>query len=305
MKLIADNTGGVHRCRADVDLYERFGDTVFYGNNGPAVIPRLPNGLYRKETLVELAQLHYLAQDTPTIFDDAELCKSAFDWDQNEEVSFLSSLAAEGAQILDAGCGWGRLIKPMSDRGFLVDGYDSSLNCIAFCNTKGLTRGICQVAEFGGICAPNRYTLIYAAMNSARYCRDVTQFIRFLSQSTQSLAAGGRIALQLTVCQSPPLHYRRNWEFIHRGKNFEISFELHDFDTHRQLCHDLVRLRQVGVDGEYAELQRQLLISHAFLNDFLFQFPGLEFESAFKDGERIVQHSLSQANYWFVLKKRD
>jgi SAM-dependent methyltransferase len=304
MNVIVDNSGDLHRCRADVDFFERFGDTLFQGRNGPVIIPRLPNGLYVKESLDELRRLHYIPEDAETIFDQVDLCRSAFAWDHNEEVAFLSSLTQEGAHILDAGCGWGRLIKPLADRGFLVDGYDASFNSIAFCKNRGLTRGTLHVAELGGICSPNSYALIFAAMNSARYCRDAAQFIRFLSQSAQSLVTGGCIALQLTVCQSPPSPYCRSWEFTHDEKTFQISFELYDYDLHRQICHDLVRLRQVGVEGEYAELQRQLLITRETLRDFLYKHPHLEFEGAFQQGNRMSEVYLPQGNYWFVLRKR-
>lgn len=305
MTLIADNFGTLHRCRADVDLYERFGDTIFHGRNGPVAVSRLPNGLYVSDSLAEIRKLHYLPDDTATIFDQVDLCKSAFAWDPGEEVAFLSSLTEEGAHILDAGCGWGRLIKPLADRGFHVDGYDASFNCVAFCNSGNITRGTCHVAKFGEICSPHSYSLIYAAMNSARYCRDVAQFVRFLSHSAQSLIKGGRVALQLTVCLTPPLPYQHGWEFAHQEKTFQIAFELYDYDIHRQICHDLVRLRQIGIDGEYVEIQRQLLISRTFLNDFLYRNPHLEFEAAFQNGKRLSQNSITQGNYWFVLKTRD
>lgn len=304
MKWIAGTSGEIYRCRSDVDLYHRFGDTVFLGRNGPAAIQRTPDGLYSSDNLDELRKLEYLPTEADTLFDQVELCRNAFSWDPKEELTLLSSLVAKDAQILDAGCGWGRLMKPFAEKGFVVDGYDASYNCIQFCRTQRITPGRCHVAEFGELCSPDTYDLIYAAMNSARYCKDVAQFIRFLSSSARSLRDGGRLALQLTVNEAPPIFYRQSWDFLHAGKRFEIAFELLDYDLRKQICHDVVRLRQTGRNGEYAEIQRQLLVTRGFIDSALFQNPYFELEFITCGGRRVSSSSLPQGNYWFVLKRR-
>jgi len=304
MKWVAGTSGEMYRCRSDVDLYNRFADTVFLGRNGPAAIQRTPDGLYSFDHLDELRKMQYLPKEADTLFDQVELCRSAFAWDPEEELTLLSSLVPQEAQILDAGCGWGRLMKPLTDMGFVVDGYDASHNCIQFCKSQKLALGRCHVAEFGELCSPDTYDLIFAAMNSARYCNDVTQFIKFLSSSARSLRENGRLALQLTVSEARPIFYCQSWDFLHEGKSFEIAFELLDYDLRRQVCHDVVRLRQTGRDGEYAEIQRQLLITEEFLDFYLFQSPHFVLESVIRNGGRVTDSLPLQGNYWFILKKR-
>ena len=72
--------------------------------------------------------------------DDAELYDIAFDWDISDEVDWLVE-RLEATTVLEPGCGSGRMLEALADRGCQVVGIDTSPQMIELSRRRLGTRG--------------------------------------------------------------------------------------------------------------------------------------------------------------------
>ncbi|HYK98081.1 MAG TPA: class I SAM-dependent methyltransferase, partial [Candidatus Acidoferrales bacterium] len=83
----------------------------------------------------------------------------------DEELSFYgSAIARYGQPALDLGCGTGRMLMPLVQRGFDVDGCDVSADMLAYCRANAASAGVTsQIFEQSGdvLDLPRKYRTIY------------------------------------------------------------------------------------------------------------------------------------------------
>ena len=72
--------------------------------------------------------------------DDAELYDIAFDWDISDEADWLVA-RLEATTVLEPGCGSGRMLEALADRGCQVVGIDRSPRMVELAGRRLGTRG--------------------------------------------------------------------------------------------------------------------------------------------------------------------
>jgi SAM-dependent methyltransferase len=133
----------------------------------------------------------------------------AYDWYLGEadgaEVDFFASLVAAGrGPGLELGCGTGRVLLELADRGLEVDGVDSSGDMLAICRAKANQRGI-NVGLFQQYAQDmrlaGRYGSVYCPGSTFMLFIDPIEAGAVLARIGEHLRPEGRVALTAHVPQ--------------------------------------------------------------------------------------------------------
>jgi SAM-dependent methyltransferase len=133
--------------------------------------------------------------DFPEIFD---LLFEPFDFD----LSFWLRIAQEArGPVLEAGCGTGRILLRLLERGVDADGFDSSRPMIerfwAKARGKGwVKRGV--IADMRDFSLPRRYALIICAFNGFAHCETTEDQIKALRSFRRHLKPRGALVLHMS-----------------------------------------------------------------------------------------------------------
>lgn len=139
--------------------------------------------------------------------DDAELYDIAFDWDISDEADWLvETLAA--TTVLEPGCGSGRMLEALADRGCQVVGIDRSPRMVELARRRLGTRGEvfeADMARFdlgrafdGAVCPIN--TLLH--LSPAELGRHFHRMSQHLDRRSRYLVQVGL----LDADEEPPRH---------------------------------------------------------------------------------------------------
>jgi SAM-dependent methyltransferase len=79
--------------------------------------------------------------------DDAEIYDIAFDWDVSAEVDWLLERLGGPASVLEPGCGSGRMLVALADRGIDVAGIDRSPEMLELARRRLGGRGLLVLAD--------------------------------------------------------------------------------------------------------------------------------------------------------------
>jgi SAM-dependent methyltransferase len=131
--------------------------------------------------------------------DDAELYDIAFDWDISDEADWLLE-RLQATTVLEPGCGSGRMLAALADRGCRVVGIDTSPQMIELARRRLGTRGEVLEADMthfdlgrtfdGAICPIN--TLLH--LTPAELGRHLQRMARHLEARARYLVQVGLVA---------------------------------------------------------------------------------------------------------------
>lgn len=82
---------------------------------------------------------------------DAELYDIAFDWEIGEEVDWMLDVLGRPRSVLEPGCGSGRMLPPLLERGVDVTGFDISEAMVEFARRRapiGATVSVADMTDF-------------------------------------------------------------------------------------------------------------------------------------------------------------
>jgi SAM-dependent methyltransferase len=167
------------------------------------------------------------------IFNDARFARAIFGWDCRAELNGLREHLSEwqSAVGLDVGCGYGRLLLPLIDAGFTLDGVDLSLALI-----KDLSRTLGPSITSRALCvpieeyvAPHRYGFAYAAMNTIRYLQTKSALRAHLRCMAENLLSGGIYLFCISLAPNPAKPYQLTWRFMWQEHNHEINWNFYSY----------------------------------------------------------------------------
>lgn len=78
---------------------------------------------------------------------DAELYDIAFDWDIGEEVDWILDVLGRPRSVLEPGCGSGRMLLELVERGVEVTGFDNSKQMVELARRRVAGRAAVHVAD--------------------------------------------------------------------------------------------------------------------------------------------------------------
>ena len=130
--------------------------------------------------------------------DDAELYDIAFDWDISDEADWLVA-RLEATRVLEPGCGAGRMLEALADRGCKVAGIDRSSRMVEIARRRLGTRADVFEADMthfdlgmtfdGAVCPIN--TLLH--LSSAELGRHLHRMARHLEPRARYLVQVGLV----------------------------------------------------------------------------------------------------------------
>lgn len=168
---------------------------------------------------------------------------------QVEDVLFYARMAsAAGGEVLELGCGTGRITLPIARTGATVTALDREPAMLDALRgrlsgepTEVQRRVRCVQGDFCALREPARYRLVLLPFNALHHCADHHQVLALLAGVRRALRPGGRLALD---CYLPdPILYARDPEQRHEERTFEHprtgeilrSWETGHYDPLRQI----------------------------------------------------------------------
>lgn len=128
------------------------------------------------------------------------------DFRSHELDYYLDAVARSGGPVLDAGCGTGRVMVPLLDAGFEVDGCDQSADMVAVCREKAVAAGHeprLVVQALHELELARRYrTIVVVGVFGLGSTRD--RDVEALRRLHAHLEPGGTLLLDLEVPWSDP-----------------------------------------------------------------------------------------------------
>ncbi len=133
------------------------------------------------------------------------MCTEVYDLDKPPgslpDVDFyLQRLAGLDGPILEAGCGTGRLLIPLVEAGFEVEGFDRSADMLASCARHCAARGLSPVlrqARFQDFAYDRDFAAIVVPVGSFTLLDDFAEALAVLKRFFDHLRPGGRLLIDL------------------------------------------------------------------------------------------------------------
>lgn len=254
------------------------------------------------------------------LFDQPALYDNVFGWDPGAELDFIMSVTEVG-RLVEFGCGSGRLLIPLLEHGYQVDGVDSSsaaLNHLA-AKVGGLRRGRARLVlgDLAEVALLPCYPTAVAALNTMRYLPSTDAVAAHLRRAAMSVESGGRYLVHLDsfgtdLVERPHPGEYAEWEgFGDSDKKVMVRWELAERQPRSDYDLEIERVR-VWCDGKpiVDELQSQLSLAISGWCT-LFASEGLWSVHSVVDADELqpldAQHQRRAAsgNYWFVLDRTD
>lgn len=242
------------------------------------------------------------------IFHRPELGKAIFGWDAAEELDKLTEFfdAHKQARGLDVACGYGRLLIPLSKRGFTIDGIDISSSLVT-AMAKEIPEGsdsramVCDVSAFA---SPGGYEFAYAAMNSLRFLETKFALKRHFKNMETSLVPGSPYAFCITLHAEEGLKYRRAWDFEFENEKLKIDWIQEGYCHLKKQILERIEIRRIA-DGKliHSESQIQGDYNYALLAEIL-KLGSWKIEETFdlQFRSRTVDERTT-GSFWFLVRR--
>lgn len=255
------------------------------------------------------------------LFDQPALYDHLFGWDPGAELDFITSMT-EAGRLVEFGCGSGRLLIPLLERGYQVDGVDSSsaaLNHLA-AKVGGRRRGGVPRLVLGDLTEAALlpcYPAAFAALNTMRYLPSTDAVAAHLRRAAMSVEPGGRYLVHIDsfgtdLVERPYPGEYAEWEgFGDSDKKVIVRWELAERQPRSDYDLEIERIR-VWCDGKpiVDELQSQLSLAISgwctlFAAEGLWSVHGVVDADELQPLDAQHQRRAASGNYWFVLDRTD
>lgn len=256
------------------------------------------------------------------LFDQPGLYDHIFGWDPGPELDFITS-TVQATRLVEFGCGSGRVLLPLLERGYQVDGIDSSSAALGYLCERVKEQSpdyrphliLGDIAEVALLPA---YPGAFAALNTLRCLPSTEAVAAHLRRAAMSVEAGGTYLIHLDsfgvdVTERPSPGEYGEWEgFGESDSDVTVRWELaerYDGPDHHDLEIERVRIWRAGsliVDELLSQLS--LSISHwaeLFAAEGLWAVSGVFDEDDFTCLDLAAQRQAPSSNYWFVLERTD
>jgi SAM-dependent methyltransferase len=256
------------------------------------------------------------------LFDKPEMAKSVFSWDFQFEIDKLAELFASRKHLrgLDVGCGYGRLLVPLSKRGYNIDGVDISYSLIADAaqNIPDESGSRVFSTDVSNFCSPRAYGFAYAAMNSLRYLETSFALKRHLQLLSKSLLPGSPYAFCVSLTPTPHSFYQQSWNFQHEQVPHTVRWSHAAYNHLTNQIIETVELFKRDSDGvrnggaataatggrpehpDHIELQTQGNYTYATINRLLQENQFIVEQITDDRFNSASVNELSCGNFWFL-----
>ncbi|MDR7292805.1 SAM-dependent methyltransferase [Pseudoglutamicibacter albus] len=260
------------------------------------------------------------------LFDNPVLYDNIFGWDASEELDFITS-TTNADRLIEFGCGSGRVLLPLLERGYQVDGIDSSSDALTYLSeaaaerkTKHTPRLI--LGDLTEVALLPTYPGAFSALNTVRCLPTPELVAAHLRRAAMSVTTGGKYLIHLDsfgadLTERPQPGEYGEWEGFGNPtenpeyQNITVRWELAKREPHDGYDLETERVRVWnGEELIVDELLLQLSLSITGWHD-LFTAEGLWTvhsvvdEDEFQPLDAQQQRTAESGNYWFILERTD
>jgi SAM-dependent methyltransferase len=175
--------------------------------------------------------------------DDAELYDIAFDWDISDEVDWLVERLGAPASVLEPGCGSGRMLAALAERGIDVAGFDLSPRMVELARDRLIGRSMVVVADMtnfdlgrmfdGAVCPIN--TLLH--LTPEELARHLERMARHTSHYL--------VQVGLVDAASYDPFAGSHWEAVRGETKLKVAWEDEELDVARGISRQRSRIEIV------------------------------------------------------------
>ncbi|QSB04343.1 class I SAM-dependent methyltransferase [Natronoglycomyces albus] len=258
------------------------------------------------------------------LFEQPELCEAVFGWDLSTELDFIATHISDptGIRGIEFGCGTGRVLRPLNQRGFELDGVDISEPGVRWLQSKVIEDAQSSqresptifMADISSFSALNRYGYAIAALNTLRYLPSWASLRRHLHMAALSVRSGGVYLVMVdtrTESSEPtPDGSEGRWTINgDDGRSYTVAWSKERTDPASMM--DLERVIIAEDDTEILrEYQTQLSMpvdgwQKVFTESGEWEVASVHFDSP--EGPVKLDDFASElnGNFWFVLRRTE
>lgn len=256
--------------------------------------------------LVETGAADYAAD---RLFHNVTLSIALFGFAGAAELDGVSNILSEytNGKGIEMGCGYGRLLLPLVERGFKIDGVDESTPALTWLRRRLNDRFQTirsNLEEFG---APESYDFALSGMNSFRYLSNEMGLRRHLRNMAYTVKPGGVYVICVTLVPQLNCFYRNAWQFTYQQRRCEVLWSGIGFDRRKRTIIDLVEITDLEArEIIYSERQEQAHLNIARLEAIIAVVGGYwEIERCVTTSFcKVLPNATLFGNYWIVLRRK-
>lgn len=288
---------------------------LIYGTtHNPILIPCNLDHTISENSANFLAKKSIINFSKSKIFSNPGLCKAIFNWDIKKEIDYLCSIIEHRNTmvVLDVGCGYGRLLKPLYEKGVNILGVDNAVELIDYLNqsiiSTNIPRGFC--ADMVSFVLPNTFDVAFSSMNTLRYLEDLKSIKLHLRNLAISMKKSGIYAINIMLSPTPKENYCHKWQFNYNNKDLhcEWKYESYCYNTNkiidRVTIYDEAKSTPLTVMQEFqaqahmsVDLFKKILLDLTELWEFYQVYSATTFEKCDFSDDLF-------GNHWILLKKK-
>lgn len=253
------------------------------------------------------------------LFEQPELMEAVFAWDNTSEADFIVRVlgpAAAGRGV-EFGCGTGRILLKLRERGLTVDGVDASEPVIRHLRQRLLDQGLDEtelvLADIAACAFPGRYDYAVAALNTLRCLPSHAALRRHLHLAALTVRPGGVYVVMVDSWQpgaSPEYGSAAEWPAtLPDGRTVTVRWTRVSHEPASRMDLESVELTD-GQGYVFREFQTQLAMpvpdwQHAFTDAGEWRV-----EATYLDGypQPVPVDEGAEptdGNFWFILRRTD
>jgi SAM-dependent methyltransferase len=175
--------------------------------------------------------------------DDADLYDIAFDWDVSAEVDWLVERLERPASVLEPGCGSGRMLAALAERGIDVVGVDVSPRMVELALERLAGRGDVVFADITELELGMRFDAAVCPINTLLHLSP-EQLTRHLDRMALHTS---RYLVQVGLVQAEDEPFAgSHWEAERDGTKLKIDWEDEEVDLERGRSRQRSRIEVVS-----------------------------------------------------------
>lgn len=194
----------------------------------------------------------------PGIYDSPRYYDVAFEWEGthlevDRFVACFGHALRPVTRVLEAGCGTGRLLRRMADRGYRVTGYDLSPEAVAYAGERIAEEGLGESArvvraDMRTARFPEPFDAAFNAINTIGHVRTDEDVRAHFEATAYSLAPGGVYVVQLACAWEDGPEPPDNWTSERDGIRIETTWSIEEEVREQRLSRQRCRM-EIEEDG--------------------------------------------------------
>lgn len=270
----------------------------------------LRNAIVDYDTLTQKAEIELRSSNLiARLFDEEQFADIFNEADTKAEVVFIEEHLLKFSRAnrsLDVGCGIGRLLIPLHNRGWRVDGIDSSRKIIlSLSNIVDPSNGSLYSCDAANFLSPKSYDVAFSACNSIRYLSTKSRIIRHFKNMSENLNAGGLYLINFTMTPNfERSYFSQRWSVEKNGESYNYSWMTNGMNHEMNTIEEFVVYDSSSSSEQLSEIQVQYNFNLENFTEILEASGSWIIENVWDSQFREVQ-GLSRnyvGNVWILLK---